>query len=117
VRAEDLLARSQNRILLSRLGQCARRAFAVDRQSALSGENAISLKPFEGCSLDEEVLRFEADLIKNALEAANGSITRAARLLKVTHQGLAFILQGRHKHLLSARTPVRKRRRGIMRAH
>ena len=117
VRAEDLLARSQNRVLLSRLGQCARRAFAVDRNSALAGENAITQKPFAGCSLDEEVLRFEADLIKNALEAANGSVTRAARLLKVTHQGLAFILQGRHKHLLSARTPVRKRRRGIIRAH
>ncbi|MEP6706309.1 MAG: tetratricopeptide repeat protein [Pyrinomonadaceae bacterium] len=116
-RAEELLSRSQNGILLSRLGQCARRAFAVSRQPAATGENAVSLKPFEGCSLDEEVLRFEADLIKNALEAANGSVTRAARLLKVTHQGLAFILQGRHKHLLSARTPIRKRRRGIMRAH
>lgn len=117
VRAESLLARSQNGFLLSRLGHCARRAFAVGRVSATAGENAIPLKPFEGCSLDEEVLRFEADLIKNALEAANGSVTRAARLLKVTHQGLAFILQGRHKHLLSARTPIRKRRRGIIRAH
>ena len=61
-------------------------------------------------------MRYEADLIKKALETADGSVTRAARLLKVTHQGLAFILQGRHKYLLAARTPVRKRRRSIMRA-
>ena len=76
VRAEDLLARSQNRILLSRLGQCARRAFALNRNSALAGENTITQKSFAGCSLDEEVLRFEADLIKNALEAANGGPLR-----------------------------------------
>ena len=117
VRAETLLARSQNRALLSRLGQCARRAFAVSQEPKEPDEESIPVDSFEGCSLDEEVLRYEANLIKQALEAANGSVTRAARLLKVTHQGLAFILQGRHKHLLSARTPVRKRRRSIIRAH
>lgn len=117
VRAEDLLAQSQNPTLVSRLGNCARRAFAVSRHPAEADGQAIPVESFEGCSLDKEVLRYEAELIKKALEAANGSVTRAARLLQVTHQGLAFILQGRHKHLLAARTPVRKRRRSIMRAH
>jgi len=42
-------------------------------------------------------------------------VTRAARLLGITHQGLAFILNGRHKSLLSIRTPVKRRRRSIIR--
>lgn len=115
LRAEDLLARSQNQALLSRLGQCARRAFAARSQS-VPVQKRVATGEFQGCSLDKEVLSFEADLIKKALQAAGGSVTRAARLLHVTHQGLAFILQGRHKDLLPARTPVRKRHRSIMRA-
>lgn len=64
---------------------------------------------WEGCSLDREVSSYEANLIKRALEASRGSVTSAARLLGITHQGLAFILQGRQKELLSSRTPVRRR--------
>jgi hypothetical protein len=63
------------------------------------------------------VLRHERDLIKRALEASGGSVTRAARLLGVTHQGLAFILNGRHQSLLNARTPARSRRRSAFRPH
>jgi transcriptional regulator with PAS, ATPase and Fis domain len=69
---------------------------------------------WEGCSLEEEVVRYEGELIKRALEAEKGSVTRAARLLGVTHQGLAFILQGRQKHLLHARNPIKRRRRSIL---
>jgi tetratricopeptide (TPR) repeat protein len=117
LRAEELLAGSQDPAVQSRLGQCARQAFSLSPQTVAAGEAPATSESFTGCCLDEEVLRYEADLIKQALETAHGSVTRAARLLKVTHQGLAFILQGRHKHLLPARTPVRKRRRSIMRAH
>lgn len=70
---------------------------------------------WKGCSLDEEVLHFEGGLIKRALQVSDGSVTRAARLLGVTHQGLAFILQGRQKDLLAARRPVKPRRRSLMR--
>jgi len=51
------------------------------------------------------------------LEKAGGSVTRAARLLGVTHQGLAFIINGRHSDLMSARTPVKRRRKSIIRFH
>jgi transcriptional regulator with GAF, ATPase, and Fis domain len=61
-------------------------------------------------------LKYEAQLIKRALEAADGSVTRAARMLGITHQGLAFILNGRHSALLKVRTPVRHRRRSILRS-
>jgi hypothetical protein len=35
----------------------------------------------------------------------------------VTHQGLAFILNGRHSDLLAIRTPVKRRRKSIIRFH
>jgi DNA-binding NtrC family response regulator len=67
-----------------------------------------------GCSFEEEVLRYEASLIQLALENARGSVTRAARLLGITHQRLCAMLQGRHKNLLVAKKPAQKRRRSII---
>jgi transcriptional regulator with PAS, ATPase and Fis domain len=72
---------------------------------------------WEGCSLDEEVISYEKSLIRLALGAAQGSVTRAARLLGIKHQALAFILNTRHKDLIGERTPVKRRRRSIIRRH
>jgi tetratricopeptide (TPR) repeat protein len=114
--AETLLSKSQNLSIKTRLGDCARRVLSL----YLTDENSetkdfISLAP--GFSLDAEVLRYEGNLIRRALEESGGSVTRAARLLGVTHQGLAFILNGRHSDLSSIRTPVKRRRRSIIRNH
>jgi tetratricopeptide (TPR) repeat protein len=76
---------------------------------------ADSSDSWAGCSLEQEVLQYERGLVKRALETSGGSVTRAARLLGTTHQGLAFILNGRHKSLLSLRTPIRSRRRSLFR--
>jgi transcriptional regulator with PAS, ATPase and Fis domain len=72
---------------------------------------------WEGCSLVEEVLRYEKTLIRRALEATQGGVTRAARLLGLSHQALIAILSTRHQDLLSARKPVQRRRRSIIRIH
>ena len=69
-----------------------------------------------GCSLEEEVLRYEASLIKLAFENSRGSVTRAARLLGVSHQRLCSMLQGRHKDLLPVKKPAQPRRRSIIRS-
>ena len=90
-------------------------AEAVETMALRRAPQVSLLEPWAGCSLEEEVLRYEGSLIKRALETSGGSVTRAARLLGVTHQGLAFILQGRQKNLLPARTPVKRRRRSLMR--
>jgi len=117
--AESLLTNSQDRGLITRLGQCARRVLAAAASEGASDNTSsavpVSLPP--GFSLDAEVLRYEGNLIRKALEDSGGSVTRAARLLGVTHQGLAFILNGRHSDLLSIRTPVKRRRRSIIRYH
>jgi hypothetical protein len=64
--------------------------------------------------LHAELHRYEASLITKALVASGGSVTKAARLLGLTHQGLNFILNGRHKELLDYRIPRHKRRRSII---
>jgi len=68
-----------------------------------------------GGTLAEEKKHFEARLIARALERANGSVTRAARELGLTHQGLSKILDRRQSLLTGARRPKRKRRKTIVR--
>jgi tetratricopeptide (TPR) repeat protein len=115
--AETLLSNSQNLSIRTRLGDCAWQvlAIALDDANAVNTPTSASMAP--GFSLDTEVLRYEGSLIRRALQESGGSVTRAARLLGVTHQGLAFILNGRHSDLLSIRTPVKRRRRSIIRHH
>ena len=130
--AETELGASQHPEMRNRLGQCARQLIPVVGEP---GPKAAPLKEGSASapvtrmaeaaesapgfslelSLEEHVLRYEADLISRALAASDGSVTRAARMLGVTHQGLAFILNGRHKDLLPARRPVKRRRRSIIR--
>jgi tetratricopeptide (TPR) repeat protein len=57
-----------------------------------------------GGTLEEEVNHFEARLIARALERHNGSVTRAARELGLTHQGLSKIVKGRHSKTLGWQT-------------
>ncbi|HJP92510.1 MAG TPA: helix-turn-helix domain-containing protein, partial [Pyrinomonadaceae bacterium] len=117
--AESLLSNSQNLSIRTRLGECARRVLSValSKTDSTAYESTETTKMPAGFSLDAEVLRYEGNLIRRALEESGGSVTRAARMLGVTHQGLAFILNGRHSDLLSIRTPVKRRRRSIIRNH
>ena len=115
--AEQLLANSQNLSLKNRLGECARRVLSISLAQPADDSSATIGLMQPGFSLDAEVLRYEGSLIRRALEESGGSVTRAARMLGVTHQGLAFILNGRHSDLLAIRTPVKKRRRSIIRNH
>ncbi len=135
--AESELINSQHPEIQNRLGKCGRLLLATESlpapasgsdvdarsdgnlssNSQLSHEVASSPDLSISASLEEQVLRYEGELIRRALQASDGSITRAARLLGVTHQGLAFILNGRQKNLLSARKPAKPRRRSIIRYH
>lgn len=71
-------------------------------------------QPWQGCSLEEEVLRYEGELIKLALEHSGGLITRAAKLLGTSYQTLQSKL-ARQKSLLDARIPAKKRKKSVMR--
>jgi len=64
-----------------------------------------------GRGLNEQIQSFEHELIKRALESAQGSVTHAARSLGMSYQALSYMLETRHKDLLTQRTPARRRPR------
>jgi tetratricopeptide (TPR) repeat protein len=116
-KAETALSHAQQTAIRFRLGECARTLLANEVSTPTTVSGPATLESTSNGSLEEQVLRYEGDLIRRALEASDGSVTRAARLLGVTHQGLAFILNGRQKSLLASRRPAKKRRRSIIRYH
>jgi tetratricopeptide (TPR) repeat protein len=105
-RADELLAKSQDAETISRLRACAKRVVKLIRKYA---EEQGEIKSWEGFSLTKAVLNYEANVIRQALRDAQGRVTRAAHLLGITHQGLAFILEGRQKELFGERTPPHPR--------
>ncbi len=104
--ADDRLPELLDAETVSRLRACARLGTA--NAAAPKAEN---LRPG---SFEQEVRKRESDLISAALAEAGGSVTRAARLLGLTHQGLCYIINHRHKDLLGARAPIRVRRKSII---
>jgi transcriptional regulator with PAS, ATPase and Fis domain len=53
---------------------------------------------------------FEAEMIKQALASTNGKITKAAHIIGVSYQALAYIIETRHSALLTMRSPVYRRK-------
>lgn len=92
---------------MARLRSCARLATA----NTATGKTE---DPVRRGSFEQEVHNRESELIKAALDEASGSVTRAARMLGLTHQGLCYIINHRHKQLLGARAPIRIRRKSII---
>lgn len=107
-RASEWLADSQSQDLMRRFTVAAEKVFAVlDRE--LTAEEATDQLFNKRCDLQNEMLRYEGALIKQALAKTNGRLTEAASQLTVSYQALAYIIEGRHKDLLKDRTPIRRR--------
>lgn len=105
--ADRRLAEDLSYQTMKRLRTCAR----------LLSAHAVSTTATAGVtniSFEEEVKMCESNLIKRALDEANGSVTRAARILGLTHQGLCYIINHRHKSLLASRAPIRVRRKSVI---
>ncbi|HKR11699.1 MAG TPA: helix-turn-helix domain-containing protein [Pyrinomonadaceae bacterium] len=93
---------------LNRAGEAALAAFQElgDHLAAKEGQTFIS-----GRGLIDEIRAFEHEAIKRALENYKGSVTLAARSLRLSYQALSYMLETRHKDLLPQRTPARRRPR------
>jgi len=92
---------------MSRLRACAR----------LGAANAVThKKKRRAARLPVQVHQCESELISAALVEAGGSVTRAARILGLTHQGLCYIINHRTRDLLGGEAPIRVRRKSIIRA-
>jgi tetratricopeptide (TPR) repeat protein len=104
-RADRLLKDAQHAESIARLRACAR---IVMRR--LAGV------PFgdKNFTIFNAVHELEAKLIRQALEEAGGSVTRAAKLLGVRHQTFLSMLNTRHRKLLEKRRPPEKRLRSII---
>jgi tetratricopeptide (TPR) repeat protein len=104
-RADRLLRDTQDADDVARLRACSR---VVMRRLA-------GVQPHDKTySFFSAVHEFEAKIIEQALDEAGGSVTRAAKLLGLTHQTLGTILSQRHKQLSTKRTPRAKRLRSII---
>jgi tetratricopeptide (TPR) repeat protein len=104
-RADRFLKDSQDVEDVARLRACAR---VVMRRLA-------GVQPHDKTySFFSAVHEFEAKIIEQALDEAGGSVTRAAKLLGLTHQTLGSILVQRHKHLAGKRRLREKRLRSII---
>ena len=105
-RARGYLRNTQDTALLQRLTECACRVLSIIHTAR---------PDWTTFSLTETLRIHEARFIEMALEDSNGSVTKAAGLLSLPgHQTLSFILNTRHQQLLKARTPVKPRRRRLL---
>lgn len=105
-RADELLKDTQDAEEISRLRECAR--MAMQRLLGIR----TSDKKF---TLPKAIHECEAQLIREALEAAQGVVSHAAKRLGVNHQTLVHALNTRHQELLSYRTPAQRRRKSLIR--
>ena len=63
----------------------------------LTEDEATEILLSKGFDLQGKILKYERSMIKQALAQANGRITHAASLLRLSYQGLAYIIQSRHR--------------------
>jgi len=112
-RAREWLADSQNKDVLSRLNKAAGK-FVSSVGSELSAEDEIEILLTPNFDLQKKTLQYEGSIIRQALAQTNGSVSHAAKLLGLSHQGLAYIIDSRHRDLLPKRSPIRRRpRKGL----
>lgn len=104
-RADTLLKDAQDAEIAARLRASARRVMLR------LAEPPIHEKNF---TLYGALHEYEARLIELALEDAGGSVTKAARLLGLTHQTLTSKLEKQHRKLLAKRMPPKRRLKSII---
>jgi tetratricopeptide (TPR) repeat protein len=109
-RASEWLANAQSKELVARFNAAANKVYvALNRElTPEEATEALLNKPYD---FNQEVLKLENNLIRETLSKVNGSVTRAAKQLGLSYQGLAYIIQRRHPDLLKERSPVRRRSR------
>jgi tetratricopeptide (TPR) repeat protein len=113
-RAYCWLTPSQHPQTLHRLLQAASRVLAAGRTKKVAKAPEVRILTEIGTApLNEMMRRYENDIIRQALKTGKGKVTRAAHLLGISHQRLIYILESRHRDLLSIRTPIQNRKRII----
>jgi DNA-binding NtrC family response regulator len=116
--ADELLQGSPEINVINRLKKIARKQFeSNDLESEKSGGNAAPVISWENFYLPEAVRTYEGDIILKALSETSGRVTRAAKLLGLSHQNLSLILHQRHKELHQHRVQRKSRGRVKIKTH
>src|SRR4030095_120793 len=110
LQANEWLTNCQSQQLLLRF-KAAGAKLAAQIQHGPSNEDIKTSLFNEPIDLAVEVLKFERNLISEALAKVNGRVSYAAKLLGIRYQGLAYIIESRHPELLKQRTPIYRRPR------
>lgn len=107
-RASEWLATSQSQEVLQRVIAVSKK-IRVGPSGEEDSENTTDALLNIKCDLNTEKLKHERELIRQALAKVDGRLTRAASLLGMSYQSLAYIIEKRHPDLLKERTPIRRR--------
>jgi CheY-like chemotaxis protein len=115
-RANNLLKDTQDAETIARLRAYSSRIVSA-RLASLSPKRHNSRVNFwANFNLLERMRAYEARYVRRALIDAEGSVTRASRLLGLSHHGtLTFMLKARHQDLAHLRTPPERRFKSILR--
>jgi len=107
--AREWLATSESQEIKLRLGDAAGKVTA-SVPGEFNSTEATEILLIKPGTLQQRMLDTERETIGRALAQANGRITHAASLLGMSYQALAYIIDSRHKDLLTVRSPVVRRR-------
>jgi tetratricopeptide (TPR) repeat protein len=103
-RAHQWLSESQDLEIVRRLSHAGLRLVEMHKSKR---EHQLDKE----MPLHEKIHAYERTVIRQALVQANKSLVRAAELLGLTHQGLAYIIETRHPDLLDERSPIHRRKK------
>ena len=133
-RADDLLSETTNVGLIAKVRvigrHLARRMHAeLSTSCAILSTIATGETPYETdieqnpVSFADAVQQLEAKMIERAMAKSENQVTRAAKILGVSHQHLSLLLRTRHKHLFylvrqatNPFKPRKRRRQNIMKS-
>lgn len=111
LRADSLLKGTQDAEATSRLREVATRSARARLDVVCSARRQSVADPWANFNLPVKVNEYEGGYIRQALIDADGSVTKAARLLGFSHHAtLQAALENRHRELLPLRSPVEKRK-------
>jgi tetratricopeptide (TPR) repeat protein len=108
--AGEWLAECQSPELLLRF-QAAGKKLALRLRGEAKSEDASEVLFNKPRNFKQDLLNVEREMIRKALAEVNGSLTHAASLLGISYQGLAYVIEVRHRDLLKERSPVHRRPR------
>jgi two-component system, chemotaxis family, chemotaxis protein CheY len=111
LRAASLLKGTQDAEVTSRLREVAARSARARLEVVNRARRQSVADPWANFNLPEKVNEYEGRYMRKALIAADGSVTKAARLLGLPHHAtLQAALENRHRALLPLRSPAEPRK-------